>query len=185
MRDGSIVYDDDKEQLSASVNKMKKVCGVIKVLCVISLVLVAAVYLVGVAVMILFNQNNAQSQVGLVEFIYHISEGVLVFLLMFMFMRVFSDVVAGDSPFTMKQVRRLRIAGSLFLAFALLQLFLPLGYLFSTSFQSVNVSFESTEYGQLMPTIKLSVFFASFICYGIAIVFKYGIQLQQLSDDTL
>ena len=94
-----------------------------------------------------------------------------------------SETIRGESPFTLKQSRRFLIAGILFLCVVVLDFILPVEYsinAFSGMLGEINLNtmsptgFVNLDVGSLLGS------FASF-CF--AVVFKYGVLLQQESDE--
>lgn len=90
---------------------------------------VAWAALVGVMV---FSSKTQVSSSELREVVYVICCGLMVILLLFAAARSFSDIVNGESPFTMKQVNRFRFAALLLVLLAIVDAIL------STNFYTVS-----------------------------------------------
>lgn len=89
--------------------------------------------------------------------------------------KIFSDASKGCSPFTMIQVRRLRLMAAALLVYAILE--------FAITYCS---SFARQDWaGPSVATVDLFAIIAAAVVFAFSFVFKYGILLQKLSDETL
>lgn len=96
---------------------------------------------------------------------------------------IFRDVSKGETPFTYKQAKRIRVIAWLLLIYALLEAFLPTGVLM---YQSLGNSVFGIEHGATFsPSIKVGTIVVSLVVFFLSTVFKYGVKLQELSDDTV
>lgn len=115
----------------------------------------------------------------------HIARGAIVVVLYLILVHVFEDTVHGESPFTMKQVARLRKAALALVVYAVLGL--VLGYcsalLEMNGFSSGYISTEGS--GNVILAIDFSPLIAAAAVFAFSYVFKYGVLLQELSDETL
>lgn len=95
-------------------------------------------------------------------------------------------MATGETPFTLKQVKRLRILGTSFLVFELVETLMSTFFFFHTEFagQDFGVIMGNAVSGSFIQ-VNPAAILAAFACFGLAIMFKYGILLQELSDDTL
>lgn len=115
----------------------------------------------------------------------HIARGAIVVILYLIMIRVLEDTVHGESPFTMKQAKRLRKAALALIIYAVLGI--VLGYCSAlmqmNGFSSGYIS--STASGNVIMTIDFAPFIAAAAVFAFSYVFKYGVLLQELSDETL
>jgi hypothetical protein len=113
--------------------------------------------------------------------------GLLSAVFVRMMMLVLRDVSKGETPFTRKQSKRVRLISYLMFARVLLELLLSI---IATTLHSsglilwtypVSVSLEPT------PTLYLNLeaLIFAIVLYSISIVFEYGALLQRDSDDIL
>ena len=182
----SLMSGEETHKLKESLGKAKKACKVIKILCLVCLVCSVLVWLLYSIMLIISSLQNESGNIGWGEVAYFVSFGLLISSLLFIALRVFSDIVAGESPFTLKQVKRLRLAGTLLLLFVILDAFFSLDFSFGTEALGYNFGIIGNR-GSESPSIKVNVFaiITACMCYGLSIVFKYGVLLQELSDETL
>lgn len=107
---------------------------------------------------------------------------VVLFVIM---IRVLEDAVHGESPFTLKQATRLKNASIALVVYAVLGIIL--GY-FSTLLQMNGFSsgfISSDGNGNVIMPIDFAPFIAAAAVFAFSYVFKYGVLLQELSDETL
>lgn len=96
---------------------------------------------------------------------------------------VFRDVSRGESPFSEKQARRIRFISWLLFIYAIVDSFAPKGVVVAAGNIDTDVlvaRFE-TEY----TAINVGMFVSAIIFYFLSSVFKYGVELQELSDDVI
>lgn len=93
------------------------------------------------------------------------------------------DMAKGESPFTIKQANRIRIIAWLLLAYALLEAFLPTGVLLYQSYGGGAYGIEHNA--TFSPSIKVGSIIVATVFFFLSSIFKYGVKLQELSDDTV
>ncbi|MCL1799121.1 MAG: hypothetical protein FWG23_05235 [Eggerthellaceae bacterium] len=180
------MVNEETLKLQNSVMRMEKTCRIIKTLCLICLAGFVLVWSLVVCFFVVECVQAGFAPLNLVDIVFFIMFGVLVCLSLIIAIRAFSDVIAGESPFTLKQAKRLRTLGTVFLLLAVAEallsvLFGPLSYGAELPGGGLIglVTVESS-----MISVNLSMLIVAVMCYGFAVIFKYGILLQQLSDDT-
>ena len=178
--------DDETKVLHTSIAKMKLYCKAIRIVCFVSLIVFISILAVLIGLQIYEHINGSVDEAGIKEIIYQIVFGLLVCFVLIVTLRALSDIVAGNSPFSMAQVRRLRLIGVALVLFALVESFLSIPLFFSTDIAGQFIAVVS-ENGSVAPIIKvnLTAIIASLACFGLAIICKYGILLQEISDDTV
>jgi len=178
--------DDDLEILRVSIARMKSLCGVIRVVCLVCLIIFAAFWILFSCLEINQFLEESSSGVSVGDLMYLLLFGILVITLFVVTLKIFSDIKAGETPFSLKQVKRLRIVGTAFLAFALLDLLISSVYFFGPEIigQYSGVILNSGIDSSFIH-VNLAAVIAALACYGLSVIFKYGILLQELSDDTL
>ena len=115
----------------------------------------------------------------------HLGRGVVIAVIFAVLINMFSDSGKGKTPFRMLQVKRLRsIAGLLVVytvidfAFSYNSVLIQLGE-FSAGYISISDSSNVIMPLNFAPTVAAAVVFA------FSFVFKYGVLLQEFSDDTI
>lgn len=104
----------------------------------------------------------------------------MVFLLL---SGMFADIARGTSPFSTKQVRRLRAISALFLVAFFMDAIAPLGASVIGSGASLETRAVADEY--LSFKVNPLILSCSIFFFALSFVFKYGSLLQSLSDDTV
>ena len=96
---------------------------------------------------------------------------------------IFRDISNGESPFTDKQVKRIKMVSFLLFAYAVLDSLLPKGVIVGGGPESTEPSVirvDSGYYG-----INIGTFVSAVVFYFLSLVIKYGVQLQEFSDDVV
>nr|WP_274381274.1 DUF2975 domain-containing protein [Gordonibacter urolithinfaciens] len=113
----------------------------------------------------------------------YLVHAMIIVALFSVFIRIFFGAARGESPFTMNQVRRLRIISALLLAYALVDLGISCNNTL-IQFDLMNYGYVSTSDSAIVP-LNLGPFLAAAIVFAFSFVFKYGVLLQEFSDETL
>lgn len=116
----------------------------------------------------------------------HIARGAVVLVLYLLLLSMFNDAILGEPPFTMKQVRRLKTASLALIFYAILGVILGCcsALLQMNGFSSGYVS-SFGESDNVIMSIDLAPFITAAVVFAFSYVFKYGVLLQELSDETL
>lgn len=173
------------EESLEQVNRVcRRICTVIKIIFVIFCIfwiIAAASIAWSLANEGLFNGSGN----NIFNLALHVARGVIVVALCLIMIRMLEDTVRGESPFTMKQAGRLRNAAFMLVIYAVLGI--VLGYcsalLQMNGFSSGYVSTEGSS--NVIMTIDFAPFIAAAVVFAFSFVFKYGVLLQELSDETL
>jgi uncharacterized protein YggT (Ycf19 family) len=97
----------------------------------------------------------------------------------------FTDIVEQETPFTETQIKRLRFLGRVILLFGILDVVSALAiYILKMRDYYDYLVYHPSDLPPVF-TANAYLFLAGLACYGAAMVFRYGMLLQQLSDDTL
>lgn len=166
------------------VNKICKfICGLIKFVFVIFCVwwLLSS----GLLFFSVFNSGGSDHTgvTSLIALALYIADGVVVAVIFVSIIKIFSDPSRGQSPFSMKQVYRSR----------LISLMLVLYTVLNTVFNWLITSSPNLwNYGQGVQLGDSSLFAIDFapliaaaVLFAFSFVFKYGVLLQEFTDDTL
>ena len=161
--------------------RMKRICSIVRILSIIFLVFFAAIYVVFISVSILsLGVESTMASIAYVGL-----HGLLICTVFVLVILGLSDVIKGSSPFTNKQAKRLLVAGVVFLVIALLEFLIPTDALvsFASNADSVVAIEASTTNATANADVAALLF--SFASFCLSAIFKYGIILQQLSDETV
>lgn len=155
---------EDKVETEHSLAKVHKVCRLIGIIVKIIFVVFCVCWLSTVLLMIysLINPSElgAAEGVSVPRIALYFVHGFAVALIFVVFIGIFVDAVKGQSPFVMKQVKRLRLIAGL------------------------NSGYVSTGGNEIIP-INLAPIIGASVAFAFSFVFQYGVLLQELSDDTI
>lgn len=184
-----LMSSKEAQELERSIARMRKICKVIRVLCLVCLISFSLVWIVFVCLLMHNAVTNQTTSIGLIDIATLLVFGTFVCLLLVIAFRAFSDIVSGESPFTFKQVKRLRLLGAILLAYTAAEILLSaVPIAFSSGVEVFGLPFVIAGAGSTdSPTIDVNALalIMSAMCFGFSVIFKYGVLLQQQSDDTL
>lgn len=109
--------------------------------------------------------------------------GLVVTLTFWTLSHIFSDIAKGLTPFSRKQVNRIRLASILIFASALSETFLSPSFLALIFNSNLEIGFVVESFGPI--PISVSSILLSVIFFCISLAFQYGTELQELSNDTV
>lgn len=175
--------DKTDEEERASLLKARRACKFISVVMKIALggLCVWWVYTIALMCNALFNQsdlNNAAS-VSLLGLAIYLVHSLVVLCICVVLVRIFSDSAKGESPFSLVQVKRLRIISALLVAYSLIEL----AYSFNASY--MNVDGSALGYNTSVVTLDVAPIIAAAAIFAFSFVFKYGVLLQEFSDEAI
>lgn len=175
--------DTTEDSLERIGGVCRFICRVMKVLFIIFCVywLIAT----GLMAYLFVESGQLFSNVGesLFRIALHVVYGVVIVVLFACILGVFSDVAKGESPFSMRQVKRLRLISYMLVAYTVFDFVISWN---SSLLQvgGVDVGYVSTN-GNSIIAINFAPLVAAAVVFAFSFVFKYGVLLQELSDDTL
>lgn len=182
------MLNEEYAQTEASLSQVSKVC---RAMCLATKIIFAVfcTFWIIAAVAMVWSLSSegflGSSENNIFNIVLHVVRGAIVAILFVIMIRVLDDAVRGESPFTMKQAERLKRAAVSLVVYAVLGI--VLGYCsallqmggFSSGFVSTNSS------GNVIMPIDFAPFIAAAAVFAFSYVFKYGVLLQELSDDTI
>lgn len=181
-KDGSCMVeaDEDVKKAEESLTKASNACKRAGILIKVVFLLLCCWWCASVVVMGLSVANpgysdNPVTPIALINFIFC---GLAMVIICVTLIQIFSDASKGRSPFTLLQVRRLRLVSATLLAYAVLEF----GMTLCASFMQQDSS-GFPMHGT--PTLNLFPIVAAAVVFAFSFVFKYGVLLQEFSDDTL
>ncbi|MBX9033040.1 hypothetical protein [Gordonibacter massiliensis (ex Traore et al. 2017)] len=181
------MFTNELEEERASLMRTNRVCAGISVVIKVVFAIICLFWLFVVVSMIasFVNTSNAGGNFAsdVTPIVLHIMRGAVVAVLFVILNGIFSETAKGESPFTLKQVNRLRYMALALLVYAVLEL------IFSAStamFQlgSLNSGYFSTNDSAII-TFDFAPLIASAVIFAFSFVFQYGVLLQEFSDETL
>lgn len=177
----------DVEETEHSLTRVRRVCTLITVALKVILVVTCIYWVISTLLMCYslvnpgsFSFLGATSVLNILLFILY---DVAIGSMFVVFIRIFSSASRGESPFTLDQVKRLRTIAVLLLLCAVLDFGITVdGSLFQ--YGGVNIGYISTSDTMIFP-INFGLLISAAVVFAFSFVFKYGVLLQELSDDTL
>ncbi|WP_143412158.1 hypothetical protein [Arabiibacter massiliensis] len=99
------------------------------------------------------------------------------------FIKIFSDASKGESPFTLLQVKRLRVLALLLLLCGIIDISATASASIM-QYGNVDAGYYSTTDNIVIP-INFAPFITAAVIFAFSFVFKYGVLLQEFTDETL
>lgn len=176
---------EESRELKASISKVGKACKAIKYICLICFVLFTVLWIVLMCLLTIDLATTGSGGGAIGPFLYVLSHGLAMGALLFVFLKIFSSIVSGESPFTIEQVRRFRLAAALLLLLAVIEAFLSASFSYGSQILGMNVlaaGGSATEQSYININV-LALFFAAAL-FSVSVIFQYGTLLQRLTDET-
>ena len=182
---------EEYTKTEASLNRLKKSAKAIRVFFKVIFVLFCIVWVMLVALFGFLSffpeivSPDAESA-GAVPFILCIVFGLLIAVFLRQAIHFLSDIEKGESPFSMRQVRRIRVVALIFMVYVVVEAVFSIGQTTLVESGSLMVKYSVTSVNS-NPTLSINfgMLSAAAILYCLSLVFEYGTLLQQLSDETL
>lgn len=109
--------------------------------------------------------------------------GFLVLVLLRIITNVFRDVARGMTPFTLVQVKRIRLAALMIALDAFVGMIFSPGFVHALQIAGLDIGYAVS--GQPSIPVDLGEILAALCLIALSFVFKYGVLLQEFSDETL
>lgn len=177
------MYKQEETETCNSLAKVNKVCKFLSLLMKAAFLVFCIWWLISsifmtcslIGIDLFFSVGNL-SPIGL--FLY-IIDGVIIGAILLILITIFSDAAHGISPFVMAQVKRLRKISLLLVSYTVVDLAISYNAAFLHYDGSVNTLNDP------IMTINFSPVIAAAVVFAFSFVFKYGVLLQEFSDETL
>lgn len=181
------MLNKDGNETVDALARANKVCRFINVALKVAFFIVVAFWLIAAGVMVYpligLDPLGQSAKPNPISVFFFTGQGVAVAIMFIVFIRIFTDVSRGESPFTMIQVRRLQAIAGLLLLYGVLD--------FAASFNTAAAQLSGLDAGYISVNGNAIVFLnfapliAAAVVFAFSFVFKYGVLLQEFSDDTL
>ncbi len=183
------MLDEELRETQLSLRQVGKACRKCVIATKVSFVIFFIFWLIAAGSMLLpfFERSFSilNSDTNVFSLILHIARGAIVVMLFLILIRILKEPIRGESPFTMRQVERLKAASAMLLIYAILEA--VLGYCSALvqigDFSAGYISSDGVT-NAIMP-INFAPFIAAAVVFAFSFVFKYGVLLQEFSDETL
>lgn len=166
-------------QIKSASRVIYYIFNTIFICCCLFLVILLAACIVSEFIPNMFFDVNA----NLLSILTMLITGSVVATLFKLVTNVFRDVARGTTPFTLIQVKRIRIAALIIALDALFGAILSPGFLSALQLGGLNIGY--TVIGHPSIPIDLGEILAAVCLLCLSFVFKYGVLLQKFSDETL
>lgn len=179
--------DSSVETTEDSLKRIGSVCRFICVVMKILFVVFCFYWILTTGLLVYSFAQSGQLYTNVAESLFrimlHLSYAAAVIIAFASILGVFSDVAKGESPFSMRQVKRLRLISCMLIVYAILDFLISWN---NSLFQvgAIEVGYVSTN-GNSIIAFNFSPLIAAAVVFAFSFVFKYGVLLQELSDDTL
>lgn len=177
------MLNSDLLEAENSLSNIKKAFRIVNMTLKVIFVLFCLYWLIVIGSTVYAYVIDATDKPDFLPMCLYFSHGVVIALLLLTFIGIFSDVVVGRSPFTMIQVRRLRIIAGLLLMYAVID-FAVTANAAIFKYDELVSGYVSTTGNEIIP-INLALIFGAGVMFAFSFVFKYGVLLQEFSDETL
>lgn len=175
------------DETEASLIRINKVCRFISASIKIIFILFCICWIFAAGLMVCSIMNiEGFGDIGdtsVLRLVLYLVYGGIIAVVFIVLIRIFSDVAKGDTPFAMIQVKRLRIIAADLLLYAILDFVITYNSAllqldgFSSGYVSTN--------GNAIVAVNFVPLIAAAVVFAFSFVFKYGVLLQELSDETL
>ena len=177
---------EEEQETRVAIIKMKRVCSIIRATCLICIIVFVLVWFLSIGFSIYEVMNSEQPQIGFKEVTYLVLTGLLTISLLIVALKVFSSIVDGEMPFSKKQVKRLWITGALFLVYAVSDTLVSVAFSIGTVAQEYYLIIDASNSAESsIIDVNLPAILMALVCFGLAVIFKYGVLLQEFNDDAL
>lgn len=174
------MLDADTKETIHLLIKTQKICRIIRTATIAVFTFLCIWWLVSSCVMAytLLNPELFDNPVTALSLAIYVISGVAMAVVCLTLIKIFQEASKGRSPFTMLQVGRLRLVAVALLGYAMLEFAM-------TCIASLTQQGWMSSSSSGAPTLNLFPIVAAGVIFAFSFVFKYGVLLQEFSDDTL
>lgn len=179
--------DEEGSETRTSLERINKVCKGISIVLKIVFFVICIFWLFSAFSLILSFVNSLgtgeASVSGIVPVFLHIARGIIIVTLFVALMSLFSEAAKGESPFTLKQAKRLRMTAYILVVYGILEVLLSANAAV-LYYEGINSGFVSADSSAII-AVNFAPFIAAAVVFAFSFVFQYGVLLQEFSDETL
>lgn len=178
---------EDIVEAENSLTRVHKVCRLIGIVVKVIFAIFCVCWLSTIGMMIysliLPGAESVSDDVSVIRIVLYFAHGFAIALIFVVFIGIFTDAVKGQSPFVMKQVKRLRLIAGLLIIYAIVDVFVS-GQVGLIQHGGLDSGYVSTGGNEIIP-INLAPIIGASVAFAFSFVFQYSVLLQELSDETL
>lgn len=169
-----------------STRNVQRICKIISVIFSVCIGFLVVWWMISLSSMISLLigidgfENSEVSPLGLTLYIYHC---IVIAALLIVLQRAFAEVAKGKSPFTLTQVKRLRIIAVLLLFLSVIEI--AISVIAPSLYLDQPTVSTSAANDSLIITIDFMPLIAAAVVYAFSFVFEYGVLLQEDSDEVI
>lgn len=172
-------------EVDASIRRIKKVSKYLsftfKAIAVIVLIILAVLI-----IMVGFVDDSSGSPLANILSLLPLwLYGFATVFLFWIMQSFFRDISKGDTPFTRSQAKKLRWSAIILLVGALAELLFSSGATPVTQICGLAFNYYDSALEVSTPSLNLTSIIGAAMLYTLSLVFKYGVLLQEFSDETL
>ena len=178
--------DQEVEETRDSLYKVQKTCKLLSVIMKAVFGFFCLWWLLATILMCLsligMNGSLGAEDIDIVGILLFVGGGAVIATILLTLIGIFSETAQGQSPFMMVQVCRLRRIACMLLVYAILDMLI--------SYNAALLHYDWANPGSLMVTdpfvtINAAPIIAAAVVFAFSFVFKYGVLLQEFSDDAI
>lgn len=178
---------EDVEETEKSLLKLSKVCKYMSLALKIVFAIFCVCWVLAAGLMVFSILNPGEFNVvdgaSIPKLILNVAYGIIIAIMFLIFISMFSGAAKGETPFTLDQVKRLRLISLMLVVYALLDFAIAYNSALM-QIDTFNSGYVSTNGSAVLP-LDFAPFIAAAVIFAFSFVFKYGVLLQEFSDETL
>ena len=177
---------EEEKQAEDSMQRIVRACKVLSTIIKIIFAVLCVYWVFTTCFMVYTVFTDPTGSSGGLDFlriVLHLAYIAVIVALFVVINGMFTDVAKGQTPFAMFQVKRLRIISVLLVAYCVLDIAITSNNAL-LQYSGLNTGFVSTNENVIIP-VNFSPLIAAAIVFAFSFVFKYGVLLQEFSDETL
>lgn len=178
------MHDIEESSLQKELSKAQKACKAIRWFLIVCL----AIFIVGWlgTVVVLTIEFAEQGILALLGALFYIAlYGLIICFFLLELIKVFSDVVRGERPFSIEQARRIFVLGVMLALLFILDLSYSAGVVFEVIPQAGYDIIVNDGFNEPSININIGMLVFSAIMFSLSAIFRYAALLQRLSDETV
>ncbi len=177
---------EESRELQKALGKMELGFKLARKILLVLLIVFIITWLILLVLSVIDTVSSGLMHANVSGTVYLFLSGVLAIGAIVYAYRILSDIIVGESPFTNRLVKHLRVTGIFFLLFAIAESLLSVGFYFASEVPIFNIYMSGNQAtDSFIIHINVSALIIAFIFFAFSAIFKYGVLLQEHSDETL